>query len=74
MISQGLTLMVAGMGTVLLFLSLMVIVMYGTAWFFKRFAHLFVEEEPEGSHLAMLAPDDTVDIAVAVAAIRRYIG
>lgn len=66
--------MIAGMGTVLLFLSLMVIVMNITAWFFKKYAHLFVEDQEEESHLARLAPDDTVEIAVAMAAIRHYTG
>jgi sodium pump decarboxylase gamma subunit len=72
MIQQGLTLMLAGMGTVLLFLSIMVVVMNGTAWFFKKYAHLFPEEQHEESHLKRLTPDDSEEIAVVVAAIEAF--
>lgn len=72
MMEHGLTLMVAGMGTVLLFLSIMVVVMSGTAWFFKKYAHLFPEEQHEESHLKRLTPDDSEEIAVIMAAIEAF--
>jgi sodium pump decarboxylase gamma subunit len=71
MLAQGLTLMVTGMATVLLFLWIMVMVMQGTAWFFRRFAHVFADREPDGSHLELITRDDSLDIAIAVAAIRH---
>ena len=74
MLSEGIVLMVAGMGTVFVFLWLMVLVMGGTAWFFQRFAHVFADEQPAESHLAVIAQDNYVEIAVAVAAIRHYQG
>jgi len=72
MIQQGVTLMLAGMGTVVLFLSIMVVVMNGTAWFFKKYAHLFPEEQHEESHLKRLTPDDSEEIAVVMAAIEAF--
>ncbi len=72
MIQQGITLMLAGMGTVLLFLSIMVVVMNGTAWFFKKYAHLFPEEKHEESHLKSLTPDDSEEIAVMMAAVEAF--
>ena len=74
MLTQGLTLMVAGMGTVIVFLLVMVVVMHATAWFFRRFAHVFAEVKQPESHLQTLVPDDTINIAVAIAAIRHYRG
>ncbi|MBL7114833.1 MAG: OadG family protein [Kiritimatiellae bacterium] len=74
MFTQGLTLMVAGMGTVIVFLLVMVVVMHATAWVFRRFAHVLAEKEQPESHLQTLVPDDSIDIAVAIAAIRHYRG
>ena len=74
MLSQGLTLMCAGMGTVIVFLFVMVMVMNVTAWFFRRFAHRFAEVVKSESHLQSIVPDDTIEIAVAIAAIRHYRG
>jgi sodium pump decarboxylase gamma subunit len=71
MVAQGITLMVAGMATVLLFLWIMVLIMHGTALFFRRFAHVFADPVPEQSHLDQLTRDDSIDIAIAVAAIRH---
>lgn len=71
MVTQGLTLMVAGMATVLLFLWIMVLVMQATACFFRKYAHVFADPEPEQSHLGQLTRDDSIDIAIAVAAVRH---
>lgn len=72
MLMQGFTLMVAGMATVLLFLWIMVLIMNGTALFFRRFAHLFADPEPGRSHLDRLTRDDSIDIAIAIAAIKHH--
>ncbi len=72
MIQDGLTLMVAGMGVVFLFLTIMVLIMNGTAAFFKKYAHLFPEETKPESHITQLASDDSAEIAVVVAAVHSY--
>ena len=72
MLQQGLTLLVAGMGGVFLFLAVMVLVMQFTGAFFRRFAHLFASESESESHIQRLAPDESAEIAVIVAAITAY--
>ncbi|MGE4299056.1 MAG: OadG family protein [Desulfovibrionaceae bacterium] len=79
MIEQGFILMVSGMGVVFLFLTLMVLVMHITAAFFKKYAHLFPEVQPAKAAMARPAAvagaphsDDTVDIAVAIAAVKDF--
>lgn len=64
---QGLVLLIVGMATVFAFLVLMVAAMNLAAAFFKKYAHLFPEEQP-----AVAAPKQDVgaEIAVALAAIR----
>lgn len=71
MILQGLIIMVVGMGTVMLFLGLQVLVMQVSAAFFTHYRHLFGDDESESSHSADLATDQGVHIAVALAAIHR---
>ena len=73
MISQGITLMVAGMGTVLLFLSVMVVVMMATGAFFKKYADRFYEKPVADSRTARAPRDDSDAIAVAVAALTAYL-
>ncbi|MFN2352724.1 MAG: OadG family protein [Kiritimatiellia bacterium] len=68
---QGLILMVAGMGTVMVFLGLLVWVLQLSAAFFHRFADRFGDQEPT-SHLATLLPDDSVHIAVVLAALHAH--
>lgn len=69
MISEALILMVAGMGTVMVFLSLLYCVMTFSAFIFQN----YVKEEPVSeSHLGRLQNDDSANIAVALAAIRHY--
>jgi sodium pump decarboxylase gamma subunit len=45
LLMQGIVLMVIGMATVFAFLVLLILAMNGSATFFKKFAHLFPEEE-----------------------------
>jgi Na+-transporting methylmalonyl-CoA/oxaloacetate decarboxylase gamma subunit len=71
MIMRGIVLMFVGMGTVIVFLWLMVLVMHATALFFKRFAHLFPEKTPAVSHLNRITPDESVLVAIAIAAVKR---
>jgi sodium pump decarboxylase gamma subunit len=73
MLSQGITLMVAGMGTVLLFLSLMVCVMAATGAYFKKHAERFREHPEAASRVERISSDDSDSIAVAVAALTAYL-
>ena len=68
MMRDGLILMIAGMGTVFIFLIIQVAVMNMTANLFKRFE----KPEPVSSHLDTLKADDSTEIAVALAAIAQY--
>jgi len=72
MISQGLVLMAAGMGTVGLFLALLVFIMQATGAFFSKYAHLFDMHEDKKNRLERVAPDDTDAIAAAIAAITAH--
>jgi sodium pump decarboxylase gamma subunit len=63
---EGLVLLVIGMGTVFSFLVLLVASMNLAAAFFKKFAHLFPEEQVEPAPTA----NPLSEIAVALAAIR----
>ena len=66
---QGLIVVVVGMTTVFAFLVLLVVLMKVSAWFFRKFAHLFPEPEPP-------APGDASDelstIAIVIAAVRAH--
>ena len=64
MIEQGLTLMAVGMVVVFLFLGTLVASMYGSAVFFKRFGHLFSEDD---NNLHPATDEDAL-IAAAIAA------
>jgi oxaloacetate decarboxylase gamma subunit len=70
MISQGFTLMLAGMGTVFVFLTLLVLVMMAMSAFFQKYAHRFKDPEPAGRPKAPAAGGgDDAEIAVAIAAV-----
>lgn len=73
MLTEGLTLMIAGMGTVIVFLSLMVIVMQATGTFFKKYGDRFREPAAPISRVEQVAGDETDAIAVAVAALKAYL-
>jgi sodium pump decarboxylase gamma subunit len=61
MLLRGLETMIMGMAVVFLFLSLLVLVLMGTSFLFKRFSGLFQPEE-----------EDEQEIAAAIAAIGAY--
>lgn len=69
MMDAGFTLMLVGMGTVFLFLVILVLVMMGMAAFFTTFAHLFPEEQPAAKPLTAGASDETEQIAIALVAV-----
>jgi len=69
MLTQGLTLMVAGMGTVIVFLSLMVSVMQITGAYFKKNAERFREQPESVSRVERICGDDSDVVAAVVAAL-----
>ncbi len=73
LLMQGVTLMVIGMATVFAFLVLLILAMNGSAAFFRKFAHLFPEEQ-KAAPKAVAATDPAAEIAVALAAIRAKRG
>ena len=73
MLAQGMILLVSGMGTVILFLSLMVFVMQLTGAFFQKHADRFREQPETVSRIQRISSDDSDEIAVAVAALTAYL-
>ena len=67
--TEGIFLMIIGMGTVFLFLVLMILAMSGSARFFQKFAHLFPEEAQQPAK-ATNSNNEIEEIAVAIAAVR----
>lgn len=66
---EGFELMIIGMGVVFSFLTLLVVIMYATAAFFKRFeAYFATESAPE----EIPADDDLAEIAAIVAAVQAH--
>lgn len=74
LLQQGGVLMLIGMATVFAFLVLMVWIMNSTAAFFRKFAHLFPEEQPAAARKPAPAADPVAEIAVALAAIKAKRG
>ena len=72
LLMQGIVLMVIGMATVFAFLVLLIVAMSSSATFFRKFAHLFPEEEQTPSKSS--ATDPVAVIAVALAAIKSKRG
>ena len=70
LLMQGLVLMVIGMATVFAFLVLMIVAMSASAAFFRKYAHLFPEEEEQAAPVC----DPLAPIAVAIAAVRAKRG
>lgn len=68
--SEGLELMVAGMGVVFLFLTLMVFVMYGAAAVLKKFDK--PEELTPGGGPSGAVADELAEVAVAIAAVKAH--
>lgn len=70
LIDQGLELMLFGMGTVVMFLTLLVLVTSAMSALIQRFAPLQAEIEPTA---AVAAPaDDPLLLAVITAAIKKH--
>ncbi len=69
--TQGLELLVLGMGGVFLFLLILVILMNISAGYFKKNAHLFQEEEPAKKPTAA-ASSANEEVAVAIAAMTAH--
>ena len=74
LLTQGFTLMVIGMATVVAFLVLLIVAMICSAGFFKKFAHLFPEEVVETKAPAAATADPTQEVAAIIAAIRAKRG
>ncbi len=72
MIEQGLGLMVAGMGTVFLFLTTMVIVMYGSSVVLRKFDKKPPSKKKTGSGGTTPPRDELAKIAVAIAAVKAH--
>ena len=76
MLTEGLGLMVAGMGVVFAFLTLLVLAMNASAKFFEMFADYFVEEAPAPAAKPKAAvarqsnEDEFAAIAIAIAAAK----
>ncbi len=73
LLMQGIVLMVIGMATVFAFLVLLILAMNGSAAFFRKFAHLFPEEQVQAPRAAQAA-DPMAEIAIALAAIKAKRG
>jgi sodium pump decarboxylase gamma subunit len=71
MISEGLTLMIAGMAVVFIFLSILVGMMHWTARVLAPHAHLFPENKTVSRASKGLAGDDS-EIALVIAAIKAH--
>ncbi len=72
MMMHGLILMAAGMGTVVLFLLIMVLVMQATGAWFVRHADRFAPAPESRSRLERIRPDESAAIATAVAAVVAF--
>ena len=71
-IGQGLVLMVAGMGIVYLFLTVLIIVAKYASAFVARFDGILPQDAPKKApRLAAAASDDDVNIALAIAVALR---
>jgi oxaloacetate decarboxylase gamma subunit len=73
MLTEGLGLMVAGMGVVFAFLTLLVLAMTASAKFFEIFADYFVEAVPAVAPKATVvrqSDDELAAVAVAIAAAK----
>lgn len=78
MIVEGLRLLALGMSMVIIFLVLLVLLISFMAWFFRRFAHYFPEQQevatapgiPAGA--APTGLDQSTRLAIVVAAITAH--
>ena len=70
MMTEGIQLMIIGMGVVFSFLILLVLAMQASAAFFKKFGHLFPEEITAAKPTKKV--QDLSDVAVAIAAVKAH--
>lgn len=66
-IGQGLVLMVAGMGIVYLFLTVLIIVAKYSSAFVAKFDHIIPQEAPKKASKPAAAGGDDANIALAIA-------
>ncbi len=74
MLAEGFGLMIAGMGVVFAFLTLMVLLMNGAAKFFETFAHWFEEEQQVAAPRPVVvkpSDDELASVAIAIAAAKH---
>ena len=67
-LSQGLVLLVAGMGIVFAFLAVLVCVMSLSSKVIPRFNHILPDHEPRKKPVKKAAVSDDTEIAIAIAA------
>ena len=67
MIGQGAVLMVAGMGIVYFFLTLLIVVTKVSMKCIARFDYIFPKETPKKAPAAAKASDDDAKVALAIA-------
>lgn len=66
-IGQGLVLMVAGMGIVYLFLTVLIFVAKYSSAFVAKFDHIIPQEAPKKAPKKAAASDDDANVALAIA-------
>ena len=66
-IGQGLVLMVAGMGIVYLFLTVLIFVAKYASAFVARFDHIIPQEAPKKAPVKKAVGDDDANVALAIA-------
>ncbi len=72
MMMHGLILMVVGMGTVFIFLAVMVLIMQATGAVFHKYAGALAPAAEAKSRLERIRPDESAAIATAIAAIAAF--
>jgi len=73
MLNQGLLLLLAGMGTVFVFLTLMVLVMQATGKYFRTNEARFREAVPAAAPRKAAAEDESELVAAVMAAINAHL-
>ena len=70
LLKQGLVLLIAGMGIVFLFLTLLVFVTNGASKIIPKFNHILPDEAPKKKPAPAAAASDDAAIALAIAVAR----
>ena len=66
-LSQGIVLMLAGMGIVYLFLTVLIFVTKGASAFVSKFDHVLPDSAPKKAAARPAASNDDADVALAIA-------